>query len=85
MSANLKSLQNSGQLIGEILKHMEDDKYIVKLLNGPRYVVTCKKAINKDDLNIRPLANMRVRSKSIYNMDRIISISIRIGLFILCA
>lgn len=49
---NLKSLQNSGQLIGEILKHMENDKYIVKLLNGPRYVVTCKKAINREDLKI---------------------------------
>jgi 26S proteasome regulatory subunit T4 len=52
LEENLKSLQNSGQLIGEILKHMEDDKYIVKLLNGPRYVVTCKKAINKDDLKV---------------------------------
>ena len=49
---NLKSLQNSGQLIGEILKHMDDDKYIVKLLNGPRYVVTCKKAISRDDLKV---------------------------------
>lgn len=49
---NLKSLQNSGQLIGEILKHMDNDKYIVKLLNGPRYVVTCKKAIEREDLKI---------------------------------
>lgn len=52
LEENLKSLQNSGQLIGEILKHMENDKYIVKLLNGPRYVVTCKKAIDKDDLKV---------------------------------
>ena len=52
LEENLKSLQNSGQLIGEVLKHMEDDKYIVKLINGPRYVVTCKKAINKDDLKV---------------------------------
>lgn len=52
LEENLKSLQNSGQLIGEILKHMEDDKYIVKLLNGPRYVVTCKKAIDKNHLKV---------------------------------
>lgn len=52
LEENLKSLQNSGQLIGEILKHMHDDKYIVKLLNGPRYVVTCKKAINQEDLKV---------------------------------
>lgn len=52
LDENLKSLQNSGQLIGEILKHMDDDKYIVKLLNGPRYVVTCKKAINQEDLKV---------------------------------
>ena len=49
---NLKSLQNTGQLIGEILKYMDDDKYIVKLLNGPRYVVTCKKAIDRKQLNV---------------------------------
>lgn len=52
LEENLKSLQSSGQLIGEILKHMDNDKYIVKLLNGPRYVVTCKKAINREDLKI---------------------------------
>ena len=43
LEENLRSLQNTGQLIGEVLKQMDDDKYIVKLLNGPRYVVTSKK------------------------------------------
>lgn len=52
LEENLKSLQNTGQFIGEILKHVEDDKYIVKLLNGPRYVVHVKRAINKSDLKV---------------------------------
>ena len=44
----LKTIQNTGQLIGEILKKIDEDKYICKLVNGPRYVVNCKKAIDRD-------------------------------------
>ena len=40
-----KIIQNTGQFIGEILKSFPDDKYIVKTINGSRYLVHCKKAL----------------------------------------
>jgi len=57
---HLKNIQNTGQIIGEVLKNMDDEKCInnnwfvdiIKLLNGPRYVVTCKKAIERERLKV---------------------------------
>jgi len=43
----LKALQTAGQMIGEILKQLTDDKFIVKASSGPRYVVGCRTNINK--------------------------------------
>ena len=47
-----KIIQNTGQFIGEILKSFPDDKYIVKTINGSRYLVHCKKAIDKTRLKV---------------------------------
>ena len=47
---HLKMVQNTGQFIGEILKSFPDDKYIVKTINGSRYLVHCKKSIDKTRL-----------------------------------
>ena len=49
---HLKTIQNTGQLIGEILKKIDEDKFITKLVNGPRYVVNCKKAIDRSKLKV---------------------------------
>lgn len=35
----LKALQNVGMIIGEVLKQIDNEKYIVKASSGPRYVV----------------------------------------------
>ena len=43
----LHALQQSGQLIAEVLKQITSDKFIVKASNGTRYVVGCKESINK--------------------------------------
>eukprot|EP00484_Ammonia_sp_Unknown_P020026 CAMPEP_0197030184 /NCGR_PEP_ID=MMETSP1384-20130603/9465_1 /TAXON_ID=29189 /ORGANISM="Ammonia sp." /LENGTH=389 /DNA_ID=CAMNT_0042459479 /DNA_START=128 /DNA_END=1297 /DNA_ORIENTATION=+ len=43
----LKALQTAGQMIGEVLKQLTEDKFIVKASSGPRYVVGCRSAINK--------------------------------------
>ena len=43
----LKALQTAGQMIGEVLKQLTDEKFIVKASSGPRYVVGCRSAINK--------------------------------------
>jgi 26S proteasome regulatory subunit T4 len=47
---HLKALQSVGQIIGEVLKHLGEDKYIVKASSGPRYVVTCKEKLDRSKL-----------------------------------
>ena len=49
---HLKMVQCIGQHIGEILKSFEDDKYIVKTVNGNRFLVHCKKAVDKSLLKV---------------------------------
>lgn len=48
--SDLKAVQNVGQIIGEVLKRLDDDRFIVKASSGPRYVVGCRNKINKDKL-----------------------------------
>jgi len=48
----LKALQTAGQMIGEVLKQLTEDKFIVKASSGPRYVVGCRSAINKSLLKM---------------------------------
>lgn len=47
---DIKSLQSVGQIVGEVLKQLTEEKFIVKATNGPRYVVGCRRSINKDAL-----------------------------------
>jgi 26S proteasome regulatory subunit T4 len=49
---DLKSLQSVGQIIGELLKELDEDTYIVKASSGPRYVVGCRKKVPKSKLKI---------------------------------
>ncbi|KAB0365511.1 hypothetical protein FD754_009667 [Muntiacus muntjak] len=36
---DLKALQSVGQIVGEVLKQLTEEKFIVKATNGPRYVL----------------------------------------------
>ncbi|CAD6194903.1 unnamed protein product [Caenorhabditis auriculariae] len=47
---DIKSLQSVGQIVGEVLKQLSEEKFIVKATNGPRYVVGCRRSINKEQL-----------------------------------
>eukprot|EP01071_Lankesteria_metandrocarpae_P003359 Lankesteria_metandrocarpae@DN2915_c0_g1_i1.p1 len=47
---DLKALQSVGQIIGEVLKELPPDKFIVKASSGPRYVVGCKPKLDKATL-----------------------------------
>ncbi|KAJ2317842.1 26S proteasome subunit rpt4, partial [Coemansia sp. RSA 2681] len=40
---DLKALQSAGQIIGEVFKQLDEDRFIVKASTGPRYVVGCRK------------------------------------------
>ena len=43
--ADLKALQSVGQMIGEMLKQLDEDRFIVKASHGPRYIVGCRKKV----------------------------------------
>jgi len=47
---DLKSLQSVGQIIGEVLRQLDEDRFIVKASSGPRYVVGCRNKIDKAKL-----------------------------------
>merc|ERR1712002_61690 len=47
---DLKALQSVGQIVGEILKQLTEEKFIVKATNGPRYVVGCRRQVDKSKL-----------------------------------
>lgn len=47
---DLKALQSVGQILGEVLQQLTPDNFIVKSANGPRYVVGCRRQLNKAKL-----------------------------------
>eukprot|EP00039_Didymoeca_costata_P001524 m.53092 g.53092 ORF g.53092 m.53092 type:complete len:395 (-) comp10840_c2_seq1:780-1964(-) len=49
---DLKALQSVGQIIGEVLRQLTEEKYIVKASSGPRYVVGCRRGV--DRLKLKP-------------------------------
>ncbi|GMM39718.1 26S protease subunit HuRPT4 [Hanseniaspora uvarum DSM 2768] len=77
---DIKALQSIGQLIGEIMKELSPEKYIVKASTGPRYIVGVKDSIDRAKLkkgvrvtlDITTLTIMRVLPREtdplVYNM-----------------
>jgi len=47
---DLKALQSAGQIIGEVLRYLDEERYIVKASSGPRYVVGCRNKVDKSKL-----------------------------------
>eukprot|EP00126_Sphaerothecum_destruens_P004004 Sdes_comp17865_c1_seq1m7131 len=47
---DLKALQSVGQIIGEVLRQLDDERFIVKASSGPRYVVGCRRSVEKSKL-----------------------------------
>ncbi|KAF4364168.1 hypothetical protein G4B88_029145 [Cannabis sativa] len=47
---DLKSLQSVGQIIGEVLRPLNNERLIVKASSGPRYVVGCRTKVDKEKL-----------------------------------
>merc|ERR1712087_260319 len=47
---DLRALQSVGQIIGEVLRQLDAERYIVKASSGPRYVVGCRNKIEKEKL-----------------------------------
>lgn len=47
---DIKALQTVGQVIGEVLKQLDEEKFIVKTSHGPRYIVGCRNRLNRAKL-----------------------------------
>ncbi|KAJ9483909.1 hypothetical protein VN97_g9481 [Penicillium thymicola] len=47
---NIKALQSVGQIIGEVLKQLDEERFIVKASSGPRYVVGCRSKVDKSKM-----------------------------------
>lgn len=47
---DLSALQSVGQIIGDVLKRLDSERFIVKASSGPRYVVGCRSRLNHDKL-----------------------------------
>mmetsp|Transcript_1610 Transcript_1610/g.2249 ORF Transcript_1610/g.2249 Transcript_1610/m.2249 type:complete len:394 (+) Transcript_1610:34-1215(+) len=47
---HLKAIQSVGQIIGEVLRQLDEERFIVKASSGPRYVVGCRNKIEKTKL-----------------------------------
>merc|ERR1712232_1547116 len=45
---DLRSLQSVGQIIGEVLRQLDDERFIVKASSGPRYVVGVRTKVEKE-------------------------------------
>merc|ERR1712093_463758 len=47
---DIKALQSVGQIIGEVTRQLDEERFIVKASSGPRYVVGCRSSVNRDKL-----------------------------------
>jgi 26S proteasome regulatory subunit T4 len=47
---DLSALQSVGQIIGDVLKQLDNERFIVKASSGPRYVVGCRSRLNHSKL-----------------------------------
>jgi len=47
---DLKALQSVGQIIGEVLRQLDEERFVVKASSGPRYVVGCRTKVDKAKL-----------------------------------
>lgn len=77
---DIKALQSIGQLIGEIMKELSTEKYIVKASSGPRYIVGVRNSVDRSKLkkgvrvtlDITTLTIMRILPREtdplVYNM-----------------
>eukprot|EP01130_Rhizamoeba_saxonica_P001607 TRINITY_DN11492_c0_g1_i1.p1 TRINITY_DN11492_c0_g1~~TRINITY_DN11492_c0_g1_i1.p1 ORF type:complete len:388 (-),score=102.18 TRINITY_DN11492_c0_g1_i1:28-1191(-) len=47
---DLQALQTVGQIIGEVLTQLDEERFIIKASSGPRYMVGCRRSVDKSKL-----------------------------------
>lgn len=63
--SDMNALQTIGQNIGEILKKINDEQFIVKTSHGPRYVVGCAKHVDRSKLKLGTRVSLDVTTLTI--------------------
>jgi len=78
---DMKALQSVGQIIGEVLKQLDEERFIVKASAGPRYIVGCRNNLKRSklkqgvrvSLDMTTLTIMRILPREVdplvYNMS----------------
>ncbi|PFH51849.1 hypothetical protein AMATHDRAFT_58386 [Amanita thiersii Skay4041] len=70
---DIKAVQSVGQIIGEVMKQLDDERFIVKASSGPRYVVSYRptlpmaklKAGTRVSLDMTTLTIMRILPREV--------------------
>jgi len=62
---DLKALQSVGQIIGEVLRPLDKERFIGKASSGPRYVVACRSKVDKEKLIAGWRRSLLIRSRNL--------------------
>ena len=62
---HLTALQSIGQIVGEVLKATDKDKYIIKASSGPRYVVNVRTKIDPAKLVVGARVSLNMTTLTI--------------------
>lgn len=62
---DLAALQSVGQTIGEVLRELTPEKYIVKASSGPRYVVGKRSAVSREQLKVGTRVTLDMNTQTI--------------------
>jgi len=65
---HLTALQSVGQIVGEVLRQLDEERFIVKASSGPRYVVTCKAKLDKSKLKSGTRVSLDMTTLTIMRM-----------------
>ncbi len=63
--APLRAPQSTGQSIGEVLKQLDEDRFLIKAAYGPRYVVGCRRKLDKSKLKSGTRVTLDVQTLTI--------------------
>ena len=80
---DLKALQSVGQIVGEVLRQLTEEKFIVKATNGPRYVVGCRRQLEKSKLKPGTRVALDMTTLTIMRSVSVFLNSITIAIFML--
>ena len=62
---SLRGSQSTGQSIGEVLKQLDEDRFLIKAAYGPRYVVGCRRKLDKSKLKSGTRVTLDVQTLTI--------------------